>query len=129
MKVLDVRIPVKEMKSGKGGLDKNMRKSLKAEEFPEIQFHLLNYQTLASTITADGILIKATGQLKIAGVEKTIDIDAQAIKNQEGVKIEGTKELLMTDYGIKPPTLLMIKTRDLVVVYFDFLIDEKTEKP
>ncbi len=122
MKKLDVDIPVKDMKSGKNKLDRNMQKSLKAAEHPLIQFHLVNYQVAPSTAAVPGLLIKASGQLKVAGVEKTVDIEATATKDQDGVRIQGAKELLMSEFGVKPPSILMIKTRDRVIVHFDLIV-------
>ena len=124
MRVLDVSIPVKELKSGEKGLDKNMSKALKAEENPLIQFHMSSYKTAASSATPSGFLIMATGQLSIAGVEKTVEIDATATNENGGARIQGTKDLLMTDYGVKPPTLFVIRTRDRVVIHFDLTMVE-----
>ena len=39
---VDVAIPVLTLKSGKDGLDKNLRKAMKVTEYPNVAFHLGN---------------------------------------------------------------------------------------
>lgn len=123
MKKLDVSIPVAEMKSGEKGLDKNMQKSLKAVEHPFIKFHLLSYQTIPLVSDAQGFTINAKGLLEVAGVEKPIDLEANATPVDEGIRIKGKKEILMTDHNIKPPTMLFMKTKDQVVIHFDLILE------
>ncbi len=119
LKTLDVSIPVKEMRSGKGGLDKNMQAALKAEQNTSIRFHLQNYETSTDSNTAQGFVLNAVGDLEVAGVTKKISINANVTPDGQGVHIDGTKDVLMTDHGVKPPRILMIKTENRVVVHFD----------
>jgi len=48
----EVTIPVKGLKSGESGLDKNLYKALKSDQAPEIRFTLTHYE--ASPTAADG---------------------------------------------------------------------------
>lgn len=125
LKKLEVSIPVKEMKSGKNQLDKNMQKALKADDFPSIIYKLANYQTVPS---ASGFQIKTTGTLQIAGVEKPVDLEGTVTQSGDGVKIVGTKNLLMTDYGVKPPSILMIKTKNEISIFFNLLLEKPADK-
>ena len=40
-------------------------------------------------------------------------------------KIEGNKEVLMTDFGVKPPTAIMglLKARDRLTFYYDIIVN------
>ena len=120
---VDVVVPVTGLKSGKDGLDKNMYKALKAETNPEIRFHLSGYQ-VAAAATAGETRIDAKGALKIAGVEREVPITATLVRDGEAVRLRGNVPLLMTQFGIKPPTMMMgaLKTADAVTVSFDLLL-------
>lgn len=120
LKLLKVTVPVNDMRSGRGGLDKNMQKALKAGEHPNIVFQMEKYEVLPST---GPLMVKATGVLEVAGVKKPVALDARLTLDESGARLEGTKELLMTDYGIKPPKVLMIKTTNEVKVNFDLKLD------
>jgi polyisoprenoid-binding protein YceI len=122
MQTLEVKVPVKDMKSGKNQLDKNMQKALKAENNPAIVFHLKKYDIAASTTAAQTFHIKADGSLEIAGVKKDIQLEARITKSGDDMRIEGEKLILMTDYGIKPPKILLIKTANEVIVHFDLYV-------
>jgi polyisoprenoid-binding protein YceI len=114
----EVVIPVKGLKSGESGLDKNMYKALKADRAPEIRFTLTRYE---SSLAADGSLpFRATGPLSIGGVQKDITLEGTAKPGPTELLVEGQYRLLMSDYGIKPPTLMLgaIKVHDPVIIHF-----------
>ena len=47
------------------------------------------------------------GRLSLAGVEGKIDVTAGGVRVRDGLAISGSKDLLMTDYQIKPPTMML----------------------
>jgi polyisoprenoid-binding protein YceI len=118
-----LRVPVADMKSHKDGLDKNMRKALLAEKHPAIEFVLEKY-TASQPEGADSMIVKADGKLTIAGVTKPIQIEAGARHENNGLRLRGHETVLMSDYGIKPPVMMMgtVKTGKEVVVYFDLVL-------
>jgi len=118
LKGLRVAVPVAGLKSGEGGLDKNMQKALKQDAAPVIRFTLVDYK--AEEAKDGSLLVKAHGRLAIAGVEKDAVVEATCRFGPGGVEITGAKDLLMSDYGIKPPVMMLgtIKTADKVVVRF-----------
>jgi polyisoprenoid-binding protein YceI len=118
----EVIIPVKGLKSGESGLDKNMYKALKAEKAPDIHFTLGHYEVIPSTV-ASGFPFKASGQLSIAGVQKDVTLTGMAQPDSDALRVDGQYDLLMTDYGIKPPKLLMgaIKVANPVIVHYHLL--------
>ena len=118
LKSLRVSVPVAGLKSGESGLDKNMEKALKQDTAPVIRFTLVDYK--AEEARDGSLLVKAHGRLAIAGVEKDAVVEASCRFGPGGVEVSGAKEVLMTDFGIKPPVMMMgtIKTADKVVVRF-----------
>lgn len=120
VKSVDVEIPIALMKSEKSGLDKNMQNALKADRFPKITCHLDHY-SVSQAGSSDSLLLQANGTLSIAGVEKPVELKAGATRVGDALRIRGTKELLMTTFGVKPPSMMMgaVKTSDQIVIQFD----------
>jgi hypothetical protein len=117
---VDVRVPVGTLRSGKSGLDRNMMKALRADQYPEIRFHLARY-TASGVDTVD---IQAEGTLTIAGQERPVTLKARAFRGPGGVWLEGTHGLRMTEFGIKPPTMMMgtIRVGDPVTIHYQLLL-------
>jgi polyisoprenoid-binding protein YceI len=116
-------IPVESLKSGEKGLDKNLVKALKGATFPSIQFRLTDKHLLVGLPSNAASKLTSTGLLTIAGTENEVKIESQIESIPEGIRIFGTKQLLMTDYGVKPPTIMgMIKTKNEVTIHFDMIL-------
>ncbi len=118
-----VHVPVASLRSGKAALDKNLRKAMKADRYPEVVFRLAAAPPVLET-RADTTTIHATGTLTIAEVSKPITLDARAIRSGSGVWVEGSYALRMSEYGIKPPTLMLgtMRVGDRVTVHYRLLI-------
>ena len=121
-----VQIPVLSIDSGKGKMDKKMRKLLKADDYPEIIFELTNLEVTASPETGkDQVQLKTMGNVKVAGVEKTIALEVIGNLEANGtIRFTGSKKLLMTDFNIKPPTMFFgrLKTGNEITVYFEIAL-------
>ncbi len=113
LETFEVSVPVNTLKSGKDGLDKNMYKALKAPGIPNITFRATRLQAGAAAGT-----LKATGLLKVAGVEREITFDLKTQLNGSLLTLNGSFPLLMTDYGIEAPKAMMgmLKTSPKVTV-------------
>ena len=123
----EVSIPVEKMKSGERGLDKNMYKALKAEANPVIRFRLTDKRLGIDGSSAGPRSFTSAGDLTIAGKTNPIQLESTAEWAGDAVRITGSKHLKMSDYGVKPPTILgMIKVRDEVVVHYDLLLVQPT---
>jgi hypothetical protein len=120
VKNLTIEIPVKTLRSGDTGLDENMVKALKGPDHPVITFHMDSYQALPEPRSDQELRLKLHGRLQIAGVEKSIELEAQATRTGSGLKVVGSKQLLMSEYGVQPPVLMfgMLKVKDTIVVRF-----------
>lgn len=121
---MTVKIPVKSLKSEHGGLDKNLRKALDAEKNPDIVFVMRSYKLAKEEGAAK---VVATGDLTVAGKTKEETLTG-ALKLENGrAVVDGEQPLLMTDFGVKPPTMMMgaVKTDDKVVIKFHLELEER----
>jgi polyisoprenoid-binding protein YceI len=119
LEAFEIVIPAATLTSPKEGLDKNMHKALKVQEFPDITFRLL--RTTAGT---NGGALNAVGVLKIAGVEREVTLTLKTERQDAGLLVKGELGLLMTDFNIKPPVAMlgMLKTDPKVVITFETVL-------
>ena len=126
MKVV-VNIPTKSVKCGKGKMDENMYKALKAEQFPTITYELTNYALDPSKTTATSFVALTEGELTVAGTTAKVAIPVTANRKDGGQFVgEGTLQMRMTDVGIKPPTALLgtMRTKNDITISFQVLLDK-----
>ena len=118
VEAFEVAIPAAQLSSPKEGLDKNMHKALKVQEHADITFRLLRLEP------GEAGALKAHGVLRIAGVERNVALDLTAERRGTNLAVKGKVDLLMTDYGIKPPTAMlgMLKTDPKVTVTFETVL-------
>ena len=118
LEAFEIAIPAKTLSSPKEGLDKNMHKALKVQEHADIIFRLAQFEPLEEGA------VKAIGKLTIAGVERDVTLVLKTERTAEGLSVKGDMQLLMTDYGIKPPTAMlgMLKTDPKVTIAFETLV-------
>lgn len=116
---VEMDLIVQSLKSGESLLDDHMHENLKSEKFPKIQMKLTNF----SFSKDGGNSVKATGQLTVAGVTKPLELKALLTAEGENLRIKGTKKVMMSDFGIEPPTMMMgtLKTRDEIEISFDVI--------
>jgi polyisoprenoid-binding protein YceI len=119
-----VRIPTAQLDCRNGTMNKHMLKALKATEHPEIAFDLASYEL--ATVD-EGIAVTLTGDLTLGGKRKTITVLANAAPIEgDALKVTGVHDVLLSDYGLKAPKLMLgtMKVHDLVKVHFDLLLKE-----
>ena len=119
-----VRVPAAQLDCKNGKMNSHMLKALKATEHPEIVFELTSYEL--ATITP-GVKVTLVGDLTLGGVKKSITLIAKAAAVDGGaLKVTGVQDIVLSDYGLKAPTLMMgtLKVQDLVQVHFDLLLKE-----
>ena len=112
-------LSAKSLKSEHESMDSRTYKAMKADQYPKITFKLGS-----SVITPEQknkYLIKATGDLTIAGSVQTVTLDVTAIVNPDNsVTCTGSKKIKLTDFKIDPPSFMlgaMKVTNDLTIQY------------
>lgn len=125
---LRVAVSVEGLKSGKSGLDANLRRTLNAEQHPDIVFTMSDYRVEASS-AQDRVSVRGT--LNVAGKDKMITLDASLRWRDGNAVIDGERDLLMTDFGMEPPKLMMgaLRTDDKVVVKFHLELEQAAGQP
>ena len=121
VKAVQVTVPAEKMDCGNGKMNDHMRNALKVSDNPTITFSLTNYDVARN---ADGISGTINGTLDLGGVKKPISLQATGAPVGDMLHVSGVYELRMTDYGLKPPSLMFgrIKVGETVKVGFDLLL-------
>ena len=117
---LNFSLPVKNLKSGKSGMDKNTYKALNTDANPNISF-VLTSATVVST-GGNNYRLNCQGKMSIAGRTNQTELVATGLYNpaDKSFTVTGIKKMKMTDYNVKPPTALLgtIRTgNDITISY------------
>ena len=110
----------KSLKSGKSSMDGRTYKSLKADEFPKISYKLTFAEV--TMVQANKYSIQTTGLLTIAGKTQSISMKVMALVNaDQSISCQGTEKLMLTDYGIQPPSFMLgaMKVGNDLIIKFD----------
>jgi hypothetical protein len=120
VEAFEIAVRAATLSSPKEGLDKNMHKALKVDQFKDITFRLTRLEAKPA--------LRAIGMLKIAGVEKEVAFDLKTAATATALTITGEVPLLMTDYGITPPKAMlgMLKTDPKITVKFETVLAIQT---
>jgi len=121
-------VPAASLDCRNGTMNEHMLKALKAKDHPTITFRIGSYDVAKA---ADGIDGTAVGQLTLGGVTKDITVTAHAKQEPGGViRLTGSQEIRMSEFGLKPPTLMMgtMKVNEKVKVSFDLLLKGEAPK-
>jgi polyisoprenoid-binding protein YceI len=122
---LVVSFPSESLKSGKAAMDKNAYNALKTDAHKQIAF-----QVVSSKI--EGKNLQCTGKLKIAGTTRQVDLTVTyAILPGGALQFKGSKKIVMTDYGVEPPSFMFgsVTTGDEITVSFDVTLAPKKLQP
>lgn len=114
-----VTVPVKGLVSPHKRMDKLTYEALKADKHPEIQYKL------NSLTPIDGGKTRAKGDLTIAGQTRPLEMEVATTTNAGGeLVVTGSAPIKMTDFGMKPPSLMLgaIKVGDDVQVEFSLTL-------
>jgi len=121
VKTVHVTIPAERLDCGNGTMNEHMRKAIKLAEHQSIEFRLADYDVARG---ADGVSGTINGTLLLGGVTKPITLKAEGEPQGGMFHVTGSYELDMTEYGLKPPTLMFgrIKVAKTVKVNYDLLL-------
>lgn len=113
---LELALKVDGLKSTEGsGMDKNMHSALESDKFTDISFSLKSY-----TVKDD--LVTAKGSLSIHGQPKDVELTGKLAAKGEGISVNGSYDLNMSEYGVKPPVMMLgtVKVKDKVTIAYEF---------
>ncbi len=102
-----VNIVVKSLSCGNSQMDRNLYGTLKADENQVIQYTLSGYDLLNGSVSPSSFAASTNGTLSIAGETKSIEMKISAERQADGKAVaQGEQTLLLTDFGIKPPSFM-----------------------
>ncbi|MDZ7724397.1 MAG: YceI family protein [candidate division KSB1 bacterium] len=115
-------VDVKSFKSGNNRMNQDMYQALKSERHPNIEFNLkaVDFRYLDT----NEALFTVYGYLQVAGVENLISFQVKVSRaGKELYRLQGDKEIYMSDYDIEPPEALfgLVQTRDKLTVEFNLI--------
>ena len=121
VKSVHVTVPAEQLDCGNGTMNEHMRKAIKLSENKSIEFRLTDYDVARNP---DGVSGTINGTLLLGGVTKPLTIKAEGSPVGGMLHITGSYDLDMTEYGLKPPTLMFgrIKVGQTVKVNYDLLL-------
>ena len=121
VKTVHVTVPAERLDCGNGTMNEHMRKAIKLSEHKSIEFRLVDYDVARN---ADGVAGTINGTLLLGGTTKPITLKADGKSEGGMLHVTGSYDLDMTEYGLKPPTLMFgrIKVGKTVKVNYDLLL-------
>lgn len=120
---VQVDFPVAKLECKNGTMNEHMGKALKSKEFNNIRFTMTSYEVSKGSAvsgTLQGTLLLSGKTLPIT-VPVTFGTAADG-----GMRVTGKVPVKMTDWDVKPPTLMMgtIKVGPVVTVNFDLQLQK-----
>jgi len=111
-------------------MDRLMQEALKADKFGIIEYHLTEMKLTKAHTPGKPFELDITGQLAIAGVTNKVSFPISIDKVEpDKLKITGSVDLKMTDYGVTPPApnigLGLMRCGDKIKISFDWTVKEK----
>lgn len=113
----EVAIPVRNLRTGIAARDKEMFKVMNADAFPVIRFKVAALKDVRWS-GSDTFTATAQGTLTIHGITRTVPVALSASYSGTQMSVTGTAKLRLTDFSIKPPSMLFIKMADEVRIGF-----------
>lgn len=122
---VQVRVPTHALTCGRSQMDHIMFKALHVDDAPECR-QIVGRFEVVSAVAGEQSTLVMQGTLRIAGRERVVRMPVELDEQADGsVRARGALPILMTDYGISPPTALfgVVRTENRIVVKFDLLVD------
>jgi polyisoprenoid-binding protein YceI len=122
---LSLTIPVKNIESGKGGMNRKTYDALKSDDFPNITFKMNKAELVNADSALTSMELNVEGNLTIAGTSKNISLPVTGTKQDDGsFKFTGEYEMNMKDYDVDPPSAMLgtIKAGEVVTIPFEIYI-------
>ena len=116
----EITIPVSSLDCRNGTMNGHMRNALKAAQNPTIRF-----RATSVAVSADGA-VRMTGPLTIAGQTRETTITGTAVRQSGKLRVTGSKQLTMTDFGVQPPRLMAgtMRVHAPVTIGFDVVLGQ-----
>jgi polyisoprenoid-binding protein YceI len=119
-----VRVRVAALHTGNETRDRDMRKVLDVNRFPEIRFTIGSVEPSFNSVTPSAdTLLTVKGGLAVRGVERPLTFLARVRLRDDRVWVRGESRIRLTDFGIEPPSRLFFKVGNDVTIGFDLTLE------
>ncbi|NBC18616.1 MAG: YceI family protein [Bacteroidetes bacterium] len=121
----ELTVPVHALDCGKDRMNEDLYEAIGASEHPTIRYRL-DEADLLERVGEDTYRLRTRGWLSLAGEERPIEMTVVGKRIGDGqYAVQGSKTLLMSDFGIDPPSALLglIKAHDRIEVHFDLVAE------
>lgn len=105
---VDFYLDLTTIETGIGKRDKDMRETLETDEYPFAEF----YGTLVSPFDPTSNAVQSArvrGEFTLHGKTRQVQIEGTLQMTDDGLEVQAAWELNIKDYGIEPPSLLILK--------------------
>lgn len=126
IKRISVKVAVRNLKCGNGRMEKDLYTALKAND-PSTPSFIVGVFDALRVPEKGKSHIDTEGTIAVVGVQKGVRLRITTDRLADGTVVaRGSVPLLMTDFGVTPPTGLfgLIKSKNQIVVKFEVVIDE-----
>ncbi len=108
---VSITAPVAGFKSDNNTRDNHMQDKTEAQKYPDVLFESL-------AINSDSTILQVKGNLTFHNVTREVNfvVEPQVLDNK--TIYTGSLDLLLTDFGIKPPRLMMIPADNNFTIVF-----------
>jgi polyisoprenoid-binding protein YceI len=118
------RVRVAALRTGDETRDRDMRKVLDVDRFPEIRFTIGSVEPSFNAVTASAdTLLTIKGGLALRGVERPITFLARVRLREDRVWVRGESRIRLTDFGVQPPSRLFFKVGNEITIGFDLTLE------
>lgn len=117
-----VAVPVGTLDCRNSTMNGHLRNALKADANPEIRFRATS---VAVTPTgADAGTVAMSGTLTIAGQERPVTVEGTVSRENGELRVRGSKRITMTEWGVRPPSLMLgaMRVAPAATVGFDVVL-------
>ena len=117
-----VTVPVATLDCRNNTMNGHMRNALKADAAPQIRFRATSVQVTPTS--ADAGTAEMEGTLSIAGADRPVTINATVARENGQIRVRGTKRINMTEWGVRPPSLMLgaMKVAPAATIGFDVVL-------
>jgi YceI-like domain len=121
----DLQIDISKFNCHNNGLTNDLRKTLKAKEYPQLVIHFLSLER-SPVIHSSKDILRGWVDIDLAGVTKRFEVAYTFIQTDANlIQLNGSRTFSFADFQLTPPKKMagLIKVNDKFHVDFNLLLD------
>jgi polyisoprenoid-binding protein YceI len=118
---VDFYVDLNTLDTGNGKRDKDMRKTLETGKYPFAEF-FGSFEALPDSTSNSPQDMVVEGKFTIHGVTQSIRVPGVVTFSPTGLRVQASWSLMLDDYQIEPPRLLLLKVDEEQVITIDILL-------